>query len=293
MESRAPLSTSTDHKDIYDVKKAFQRADKELPPPEDTPIDYTKEALEKRQEYVARLREREITPRAKLFILLYSYTIDSALKALDEDGNEHKENATAQCELVKAYDDWLNGNPTVASIPSAEMRQLVKDSVTLKLWEFYARYADCCGEWLRAIKEKMKTLGLPEQATFKDLWSQTWRDIVEERKQVSLMGGEEATPADQMQTILSMRRVASALGISRDHFFRAIEIYAKRNDSFHNDITELLKDGEWQELARQLYFDDRDLEAMRASVEDETWDRHNQRSYREFEEGVFRSYSRR
>lgn len=215
-----------------------------------TAAAYTNDEVERRINIVRSYRERDLTPRSRIFLDLYEKTAELFLAENDLD-------KSARCqENLLLCDVYLAENTFMLRESTKEHREIRDMLVKLKEFEYYARYGDYFAYQttkLRRVAEEKKLEGL---GVLKQYWTKIAADLAQEEK---LLQENRKVESWKIRTVLAVYEVATELGVNTDHAKTCISAYAARNELMHSTVQEMVQQGRFHELATMLADDEKEL----------------------------------
>ena len=232
----------------------------EVPIPEAKAKSYTDERLQQSLVYAEKfLKQRNISPRAELFMDYYKQTIKDALSA--ETPAERKDYATEVLVLEKLIQ--LEG--FLKPLKTVEQAELEDQLLQLREMQYLARY----GDYLKIIPARIRNHASTQKIQGWELtsanhqWVETADAILKEeerRKKADRLGSRMKD--EGLPTTMTIVFACRDLGLSENTAVWSIKEYATRNRQSPRSIDNLKEQGLFPQLAEALCADRNDLESV-------------------------------
>lgn len=229
------------------------------PEPEELLYDYTTERLQQGLIFAQKfLSNRNISPRAETFMIIYEETLKDALNA-DTQG-ERAEHAAA----IRITEKLIQQKGFLKRPSSPHQTELQDHVLQLRELQYYMRYGDrvkIIPMRLRIHASKSKTENW-QLLSGRRYWSTIADKLQEEEKQ-----RKEARAKDQnmdnvsLDTHIAVSRACTELGLEEELAVWSILEYATRNTQAHRNLSEMREAGKFPLLAQTLWTDREDLDS--------------------------------
>ena len=248
------------------------------PTPEETLDVYTTERLKRGLRHAMIRLTRDLTPRTRSFLEMYKAAYQKAIDRGEEDEQQHQRHVVA----VLTYDRLYHSNAFLKhDLTSAEAKRVTAIRKVREL-EILCKYGDYVGHEVQSLrkniyKQQADSGDEIELAAARPLLSsqQMWTEIAQiletEKDDIDRWMTYPEVDAVEHFVTVALRNACRILGYDFDHMYWAIQEYARRNRTFHNNINEPINRCQWSALANQIHADLRDLPLTLSFAEAAPW----------------------
>ena len=209
---------------------------------------------------------RKLTPISQQAMLIYKESAESFLQLVaqrpeDMTDEEYEDFKLKHLAQIRDFEVDMQHQDGMRISASEEAQDLQDRLIDLKTMQYYARYGDIFASVRKHVKVTAPRCELEGwQLLHRNYWieinaklrmeSEAWKLIKITRK-------TEACP-----TSIAVHHTCARIGVDPDEVIVAIGQYAELHRIPHSDLEELVRDGRWAILAKQLDYDRTKLHAV-------------------------------
>ncbi|KAL8698947.1 MAG: hypothetical protein Q9201_006293 [Fulgogasparrea decipioides] len=229
------------------------------PTPLPSLAEYMTQQLKQRADYAwlrITSKNRKPTPNSlKLLILYYEACTDYLL---NEDQYSDPEKSR-RIDEIRLFDIDINNREFLKDFPPSSLPQ---ELINLRLAVYWTRYADYAGYLATIVRKEPQQLPktpFAEHISGQSLWTKISAQLRNEEPEYQKYVFKYQA---LVKTTYAVYKAAERAGIDFDAVIGLIHLYADRNQAFHRGIKEDLASSSWNDIARKLFEDLRDLASV-------------------------------
>lgn len=237
---------------------ALSSAELSFPHPESKEEAYTSARLQQSLSYAnGFLARRDISPRSKTFMVYFKEVVTGTLEVKNHAEKLKSANEVRTLEVLIAKNVFLRPTDTMGN------QELQNALLELRESQYMNRY----GDYIKVIPTDVRLYASQHRTENWEYLSgrHHWTEIAarlgkeDTEFQLALRKGPSAMDEVNFQTHTAIGQACSRMGFSENLVIWSIQSYAERNESVHRDIEWLRQHCEFQQLAKILHDDLKDI----------------------------------